>query len=61
MCTLSQEISKSISANFISEKIIIDGDLSESIWQTAKRSGSFWQNFPNDTSLAKRRTSNGSL
>ncbi|MBK6522126.1 MAG: hypothetical protein IPG08_07200 [Sphingobacteriaceae bacterium] len=40
----------------ILEKLIIDGDLSESIWQTAQKSSGFWQNFPNDTSLAKERT-----
>ncbi|MBK7816196.1 MAG: hypothetical protein IPJ60_00795 [Sphingobacteriaceae bacterium] len=52
----SQGTGKSISANFISEKMIIDGDLSEFIWQTAQKSSGFWQNFPNDTSLAKERT-----
>ena len=51
-----QENSRSISANFISEKITVDGDLSESIWQTAKKSSSFWQSFPYDTSFAKERT-----
>ena len=54
--SVAQENQRSISANFISEKITIDGDLSESIWQTAQKTGSFWQNFPNDTSLAKEKT-----
>lgn len=53
---LSQQQARSISAKFISEKITIDGELNEAIWQTAEKSGSFWQNFPNDTSLALART-----
>jgi len=52
----SQENSRSISANLISEKITIDGDLSESIWQTAQKTGGFWQHFPNDTSMAREKT-----
>ncbi len=52
----AQTPEKSIKASFISEKIVIDGDLTEEIWQKAERVGKFWQNFPYDTSLAKVKT-----
>lgn len=34
----------------------VDGELTEAIWQTAEKTGDFWQNFPNDTSKAIVRT-----
>lgn len=52
----AQQLPRSISAKFITEKVTIDGDLIEPVWQTAEKSGSFWQNFPNDTSKAIART-----
>jgi hypothetical protein len=52
----SQEPNRFITAKHVSEKIHIDGELNEEIWKTAERSGSFWQNFPNDTSLAIVKT-----
>ncbi len=45
-----------ISAKKISEKIVVDGNLEESIWQTAQKTERFWQSFPFDTSLAKTKT-----
>lgn len=39
-----------------SEKIIIDGELNESVWKQCEKADNFWQNFPNDTSLAKTKT-----
>jgi hypothetical protein len=40
----------------ITEKIILDGQLNEDIWQKSKSIGHFWQYFPNDSSLAKYDT-----
>ncbi|MGE0568472.1 MAG: DUF5916 domain-containing protein, partial [Bacteroidia bacterium] len=47
---------KSVSAMKISEKVKVDGLLSELCWKSAERQGNFWQNFPNDTSEAVKRT-----
>lgn len=52
----SQQQEKSIKASFTTEKIVIDGNLSEEIWTKAERAGKFWQNFPYDTSLAEVKT-----
>lgn len=52
----NQELPPTLNAQKISEKIEVDGNLSEAIWQTAQKTGRFWQNFPFDTSLAKSRT-----
>lgn len=38
------------------EKIVIDGELNEAIWQKAVPAGNFWQWFPNDTSYANYQT-----
>lgn len=40
----------------ISEKINLDGKLSESIWKNAEEITNFWQSFPSDTTLAKYQT-----
>ena len=52
----AQQNFKSINAKKTFEKIKIDGDLSDSTWQTAEITGNFWQNFPFDSSLAKTKT-----
>ena len=54
--SFSQERNKAINAKAISEKILIDGDLSETTWLNAEKAGQFWQNFPYDTSLAEVKT-----
>ncbi len=36
--------------------ITVDGELTESIWQTAEPALNFWQNFPYDTCLAQTKT-----
>lgn len=51
-----EKAAQSLTAKKISEKINIDGELSESIWQTAAKAANFWQSFPFDTSLAKTKT-----
>jgi len=48
----AQQPERSILAKSIIDKIVIDGDISEDTWQKAERTGRFWQNFPNDTSLS---------
>lgn len=54
--SVAQENIKSISSKSITEKIVIDGDLSEATWQNAEKANQFWQNFPYDTSLAEVKT-----
>ena len=39
-----------------SEKIRIDGDLNESVWQSADKAGDFWMNFPVDDEKANPKT-----
>ncbi len=39
-----------------SEKIIIDGKLTETTWAKCEKADSFWQQFPYDTSLARTQT-----
>lgn len=51
-----QQNLKSYSAKKTSEKIKIDGELTDSSWVTCEKSGNFWQNFPFDTSFAKTKT-----
>lgn len=45
-----------ISAQKVSEKVHIDGELNEKIWQTAVRADDFFQTFPYDSSLALSKT-----
>ncbi len=54
--TYAQNTAKVLSAKKTSEKIKIDGNLTDSIWQTVEKTGDFWQNFPFDSSLAKTKT-----
>lgn len=49
---LAQQNSKSLAITRISEKIIIDGELNEEIWNKCEKAAAFCQNFPYDTSLA---------
>jgi Domain of unknown function (DUF5916) len=37
-------------------KIVVDGKLDEPDWQSAQRTGAFWQQFPYDTSRAEQQT-----
>ncbi len=48
----AQNSDKSITAKRVTDKIVIDGDVSEQTWLNASRASGFWQNFPNDTSPA---------
>lgn len=52
----SQQQNKAISISKITEKITVDGDLNEAIWQHSEKADCFWQNFPYDTSLAVTKT-----
>ncbi len=52
----AQHAPKYITAKNTFEKLKIDGDLSDSTWQSAEKFGNFWQNFPFDSSLAKSKT-----
>lgn len=52
----AQENIKTISAKKTSEKVKIDGDLSDSTWLSAIKIDHFWQNFPFDSSLAQTET-----
>ncbi|HAI76264.1 MAG TPA: hypothetical protein DCM08_08445 [Microscillaceae bacterium] len=44
------------SARKVAEKIVVDGDLTEAIWQTSTKVGDFFQNFPFDSSFANTKT-----
>lgn len=54
--TNAQQNVKTILAKKTSEKLKIDGDLSDSTWLYAERTGNFHQNFPFDSSLAASKT-----
>ncbi|PHN01726.1 DUF5916 domain-containing protein [Flavilitoribacter nigricans] len=38
------------------QKILIDGELNDAVWQEQERAGTFWQYFPMDSSSAKGQT-----
>ena len=44
---------KQIHIKSTGEKIVLDGILSEAIWQNAQKAEDFWQYFPFDTSRSK--------
>jgi hypothetical protein len=45
-----------IAAPKLEEKIVLDGELSEAIWQNSPRIGDFYQSFPMDTCFALSKT-----
>jgi len=47
---------QSYSISKTNENIIIDGNLTEGVWQTAGKAGKFIQHFPYDTAQAESRT-----
>ena len=47
---------KSIHIRKSSETIVVDGILSEKVWNECEVAKEFWQNFPFDTSLARSKT-----
>lgn len=49
VATFAQNNPKSITAKFITEEIILDGNLNEPIWETAETGSDFWQFFPTDS------------
>lgn len=51
-----QETAKSLRAKYITEEIVLDGDLNEPAWQSAEEVGDFWQFFPNDSVPAQHPT-----
>ncbi|MEM9649517.1 MAG: DUF5916 domain-containing protein, partial [Bacteroidota bacterium] len=53
---MSQIDSKSFTVKYISEPISIDGELNESVWQTADSAHDFQQYFPSDSILATQKT-----
>ena len=55
--SLVQNKEKEIFVKFIDQPILIDGDLSENIWEEAFRAADFQQYFPSDSILAKQKTS----
>ena len=52
----AQTTSKSLSANFITETITLDGNLEESVWERAESGQNFWQYFPSDSVSASYPT-----
>src|SRR5690606_24287064 len=53
----AQDTTKSITAKYIDEEIILDGNLNEPIWETTETGGDFWQFFPADSDQANYQTS----
>lgn len=53
---LGQNQNKSFTVRFISEKITVDGSLSEPLWQGAESANDFQQYFPSDSVLATQQT-----
>lgn len=51
-----QVTARSISVKYISDQIKIDGELNESVWQTADVGNNFYQFFPTDTAKTKYPT-----
>lgn len=52
----AQDAEKKISVKLIEDPIVVDGDLSEPIWQEAAAAENFQQYFPSDSILAKQQT-----
>ena len=52
----AQENRKSVFVKKMDQKIDIDGQLKESIWDTAEVSGDFWEFFPTDSLKSKDNT-----
>ena len=48
----AQETTEELQAKHMTEVIELDGELSEPIWQTAKKTTNFWQYFPSDSKAA---------
>lgn len=51
-----QTASRSFTIKYISETIVADGVLDESIWQTADSANDFWQYFPSDSIRAQQQS-----
>tara|TARA_B110000027_G_scaffold83679_1_gene88846 strand:+ start:4364 stop:6559 length:2196 start_codon:yes stop_codon:yes gene_type:complete len=51
-----QNKEKEIFVKLIDQPILIDGDLSEPVWDSATENGNFQQYFPSDSILAKQQT-----
>ena len=45
-----------LKAKYITEPVQLDGELNESVWQTAEKTSDFWQFFPSDSITAKYQT-----
>ncbi|MBM1107950.1 hydrolase [Aurantibacter crassamenti] len=54
--TYSQAQNDSFTVKFISETIVPDGILDETIWQTAESVSNYWQYFPTDSVRAKQQS-----
>jgi hypothetical protein len=46
----------SVTAITVKEKITVDGNLTEAVWQQAKPAANFWQHWPADKELSARQT-----
>lgn len=51
-----QNKEKEIFVKLMDQPILIDGDLSEPVWDSATENGNFQQYFPSDSILAKQQT-----
>lgn len=51
-----QDTQRSITVNYISGEITIDGVMEEAVWETADVAQNFWQFFPTDTARAEHPT-----
>ena len=54
---LSQTTDKTVIVKYIDAPIVLDAQLNEASWSTAKPATSFWQYFPSDTTQAKQQAS----
>ena len=54
---LGQNVQKSHMAKYITEEIVLDGNMNEAVWEEAETGGHFWQYFPSDNEQAKYQSS----
>lgn len=52
----AQSQDKSFVVKYIDESIVLDGELNESVWQTAESAQDFYQYFPTDSLLAMQQS-----
>ena len=52
----TQEEPNQVTAKYISEDILLDGELNEAVWLSSEKHTNFWQYFPTDSLRAKYQT-----